>query len=195
MFRRQAPIAQYIEPDYPRLRQELSAKASRCSCWASGIYRSPTLPLCGTCAPLWHSDSSSAPLQTCQDKAKAETGIQLVERWILAPLRDHTFFSLAELTQAIECSSTTSISGRFRNCRALGKRACRQGLSFLYPHLRRLLKVLNIAHGDGSYGRLMRTIDQNDLLILDEQGIQKVTTPGRNDSMESSKTVAAHTLP
>jgi transposase len=32
-----------------------------------------------------------------QDKAKVETGVQLVERWCLAPLRNHTFFSLAEL--------------------------------------------------------------------------------------------------
>lgn len=36
-----------------------------------------------------------------KDKAKAEAGVQLVERWILARLRHHTFFSLAELNQAI----------------------------------------------------------------------------------------------
>jgi len=32
-----------------------------------------------------------------RDKAKVETGVQVAERWILAPLRNHTFFSLAEL--------------------------------------------------------------------------------------------------
>ena len=36
-----------------------------------------------------------------KDKAKAEVGVQVVERWILARLRHHTFFSLAELNQAI----------------------------------------------------------------------------------------------
>lgn len=36
-----------------------------------------------------------------KDKAKAEVGIQVVERWILAALRNHTFFSLAELNGAI----------------------------------------------------------------------------------------------
>lgn len=36
-----------------------------------------------------------------RDKAKVETGVQIVERWILAPLRNHTFFSLAELNQEI----------------------------------------------------------------------------------------------
>ena len=36
-----------------------------------------------------------------KDKAKAEVGVQIVERWILARLRHHSFFSLAELNQCI----------------------------------------------------------------------------------------------
>ena len=36
-----------------------------------------------------------------KDKAKVEAGVQLVERWILARLRNRTFFSLAELNEAI----------------------------------------------------------------------------------------------
>jgi transposase len=36
-----------------------------------------------------------------KDKAKAEVAVQIVERWILARLRHHTFFSLAELNRAI----------------------------------------------------------------------------------------------
>lgn len=36
-----------------------------------------------------------------KDKSKVETSVQIVEREILAPLRDHTFFSLAELNKAI----------------------------------------------------------------------------------------------
>jgi len=36
-----------------------------------------------------------------KDKAKAEVGVQVAERWILARLRNHTFFSLTELNQAI----------------------------------------------------------------------------------------------
>ena len=36
-----------------------------------------------------------------KDKAKAEIGVQVVERWILARLRHHTFFSLCELNAAI----------------------------------------------------------------------------------------------
>ncbi len=36
-----------------------------------------------------------------RDKAKAEAGVLLVERWILARLRNHTFFSLAHLNREI----------------------------------------------------------------------------------------------
>ncbi len=37
-----------------------------------------------------------------KDKAKAEVGVQIIERWILARLRHHTFFSLTELNQCIK---------------------------------------------------------------------------------------------
>ncbi len=36
-----------------------------------------------------------------QDKSKAEVGVQIIERWILARLRHQTFFSLAELNHCI----------------------------------------------------------------------------------------------
>jgi transposase len=37
-----------------------------------------------------------------RDKAKAENGVLQAERWILAPLRNRTFFDLSELNEAIE---------------------------------------------------------------------------------------------
>ena len=46
-----------------------------------------------------------------KDKAKAEVGVQVVERWILAALRHHTFFSLAELNQRIS-QLLTALNGR-----------------------------------------------------------------------------------
>ena len=39
--------------------------------------------------------------QRPRDKAKAETGVMVVSRWILARLRNHTFFSLAALNREI----------------------------------------------------------------------------------------------
>lgn len=40
-------------------------------------------------------------LRRPRDKAKVEAGVLVVERWILAVLRHHTFFSLAELNATI----------------------------------------------------------------------------------------------
>jgi hypothetical protein len=42
-----------------------------------------------------------------KDKANAEVGVQIVERWILARLRHHTFFSL---TQSNSSSSVPALS-------------------------------------------------------------------------------------
>jgi len=50
-----------------------------------------------------HYDTVVIParIRKPKDKAKAEVGVQVVERWILARLRNRTFFGLAELNQAI----------------------------------------------------------------------------------------------
>ena len=49
-----------------------------------------------------------------KDKAKVEAGVLLVERWILAALRKRTFFSIAELNQAIGELLAKLNSRRFR---------------------------------------------------------------------------------
>jgi len=85
---------------------------------------------------------------------------------------------------------------------AMGNQACRQGLSVRYLRVPRLFEQLRIAHGDGSYARLMNQLMKVDLLILDDWGIQKLTTPQRNDLMEViedrnglSSTMVASQLP
>jgi transposase len=42
-----------------------------------------------------------ARIKKPRDKAKVETGVQIAERQLLAPLRDQRFFSVAELNQAL----------------------------------------------------------------------------------------------
>ncbi|KKN98661.1 hypothetical protein LCGC14_0143400 [marine sediment metagenome] len=49
-----------------------------------------------------------------KDKAKAETSVLLVERWILARLRHQTFFSLTELNAAIAALLPALNSARSR---------------------------------------------------------------------------------
>lgn len=48
-----------------------------------------------------HYQTAVLPARPYKPKDKAEVGVQVVERWILARLRHHTFFSLAELNRAI----------------------------------------------------------------------------------------------
>ena len=50
-----------------------------------------------------HYDTVVLPTRTYRprDKAAVEAGVLTVERWVLAPLRNRRFFSLAELNQAI----------------------------------------------------------------------------------------------
>jgi len=67
---------------------------------------------------------------------------------------------------------------------ALGNQACRQGLSVRYLRVPRLFEQLRIAHGDGSYARLMNQLLKTDLLILDDWGMQKVTAQQGQDLME-----------
>ncbi len=67
---------------------------------------------------------------------------------------------------------------------AFGNQACRQGLSVRYLRLPRLFEMLRIAHGYGSYPRLMNQLAKTDLMVLDDWGLQKLSAPQRNDIME-----------
>lgn len=67
---------------------------------------------------------------------------------------------------------------------ALAQQACRQGFSVRYFRVPRLLQHLAIAHGDGSYPRLMKQLAATELLILDDWAISPLTKAHRTDLME-----------
>ena len=46
-------------------------------------------------------ENPKTPTVGALGEAKAEVGVQIIERWILAKLRHHSFFSLAELNHCI----------------------------------------------------------------------------------------------
>jgi len=60
-----------------------------------------------------HYDVAVLPARPLKpkDKAKVEVAVQIVERWILARLRRHTFFSLSEANAAIR-TLLTELNGR-----------------------------------------------------------------------------------
>lgn len=67
---------------------------------------------------------------------------------------------------------------------ALANSACRNGHSAHYIRLPRLLQDLNIARGDGSYGKLLARLARYALLIIDDWGLAKLNDKERRDLLE-----------
>ena len=67
---------------------------------------------------------------------------------------------------------------------ALGQRACRDNLTVIYQRLPRLFADLELAHGDGRFARMFRSLVKADLLILDDWGPDRLTAGQRRDLME-----------
>lgn len=67
---------------------------------------------------------------------------------------------------------------------AFGNMACRQGYSVRYWRSARLLDALSVAHGDGSYTRMLKQLAKTDLLILDDWGLGSMTQGQRNDLLD-----------
>jgi DNA replication protein DnaC len=67
---------------------------------------------------------------------------------------------------------------------ALAQKACRDGYSAHYARVPRLFAELELAHGDGRFARLFRTLVKVDLLILDDWGPDRLTASQRRDLME-----------
>ncbi len=67
---------------------------------------------------------------------------------------------------------------------ALAQKACRDGYTVHYARVPRLFAELELAHGDGRFAKLFRSLTKSDLLILDDWGPDRLTAPQRRDLME-----------
>jgi DNA replication protein DnaC len=67
---------------------------------------------------------------------------------------------------------------------AFGHKACREGHSVLYHRLARLFTELGIARGDGRYLRLLKSLAQVELLILDDWGLAPLSGEQARDMLE-----------
>ena len=67
---------------------------------------------------------------------------------------------------------------------ALAQGACRHGTTVLYKHLPRLFDELELAHGDGRFPRIFKSLTKTDLLILDDWGPDRLNASQRRDLME-----------
>lgn len=67
---------------------------------------------------------------------------------------------------------------------ALAQQAARQGFGVLYTRATRLLQELQVAHGDGSFGRRLAQLARLDLLVLDDLAIAPIAAQERQDLLE-----------
>ena len=93
-------------------------------------------------------------------------------------------------------------SGKTYLACALAHTACMKGYSVKYYRLSRLLLALRQAKADGTYTKLLIHLCKQDLLILDDWGLEPLDSAQRNDVMEimddrndASSTVIISQLP
>lgn len=67
---------------------------------------------------------------------------------------------------------------------ALGHKACRDNRSVLYLRAPKLFSELALAHGDGRYARLLRSLVSPQLLIIDDWGLEPLDAGARRDLLE-----------
>ena len=67
---------------------------------------------------------------------------------------------------------------------AVGYEACSQGYKVLYQHSTKLFAKLKMAKADGSYLKELAKIEKQDLLIIDDFGIQPLDAQSRASLME-----------
>jgi DNA replication protein DnaC len=75
-------------------------------------------------------------------------------------------------------------SGKSYLASALGNHACTQGYKVFYTNMTKLFTKLKMHKADGSYLREVSSIEKQDLLILDDFGIQPIDAQGRTALMD-----------
>jgi DNA replication protein DnaC len=77
----------------------------------------------------------------------------------------------------------TGVGKTYLAC-ALAHKACQQDYSALYFRLPRLLQELDIAKGDGRYGKILKGFAKTNLLIIDDWGLKKFIKDQSHDILE-----------
>jgi DNA replication protein DnaC len=75
-------------------------------------------------------------------------------------------------------------SGKSYIASALGHQACSQGYKVLYANATKLFAKLKMARADSSYVKEVARIERQDLLILDDFGLQPMDNQNRSSLME-----------
>jgi len=81
------------------------------------------------------------------------------------------------LTGATGCGKT------FLGC-AIGRHFCQQGLPVRYYRIKGLQEQLRQVHGEGSYPRFLAQLNKTPILILDDWGMETLTSQQRSDLLD-----------
>lgn len=85
--------------------------------------------------------------------------------------------------QNLLITGPTGTGKTYLSC-ALANQACRRGFSARYIRLPRLFQTLTIAKGDGSYVKLLSSLEKTHLLIIDDWGLSVMNEQQRQDLLE-----------
>jgi DNA replication protein DnaC len=99
----------------------------------------------------------------------------VVERLILCRWLEHH--------ENLVITGPTGIGKTWLAC-AFAHQACRQGYSVLYKRLPRLLHDLQMARGEGTYGKELVKIARAQLLVIDDWGLAPLADRERRDMLE-----------
>ncbi|MCE2573894.1 IS21-like element helper ATPase IstB [Motilimonas eburnea] len=87
------------------------------------------------------------------------------------------------LHQNVLITGATGCGKTYLAC-ALGHHFCQQGHSVLYFRLKELLEKMYLAQAEGSYRKLINKIASSQILILDDWGLEPLTSSQRSDLLE-----------
>ena len=77
----------------------------------------------------------------------------------------------------------TGVGKTYLAC-ALAHKACQLDYSAIYLRLPRLLQDLEIAKGDGRYGKMLKSFAKTNLLVIDDWGLKKLIKEQSHDLLE-----------
>ena len=121
-----------------------------------------------------------------------------LDKTLMTRLTDCSFIKRHE---NILITGSTGVGKSFISS-ALGNQACHKGFRVLYFNTQKLFTKLKMSKADGSYMREINRIEKQDLLILDDFGLQEMDTQKRmvfleiiEDRFDIKSTIISSQLP
>ncbi|PAV10504.1 ATP-binding protein [Arsenophonus sp. ENCA] len=103
-----------------------------------------------------------------------------IEKTLIRSLSQGSWLSLK---QNLLLTGATGSGKTYLAC-ALGHNACRQGYKVYYFRLKSLMELCYQGHADGRYGKLLTKLNHTDLLLLDDWGLEPLSSEQRSDLLE-----------